>query len=374
MKSLIIGMGEVGKGLFEVLKKEHEVFMKDMEPLELDGVEVLDICIPYSDKFITIVNQYVEKYKPKLTINHSTVPVGTTRKITGKAVHSPIRGKHPKMAEGIMIYQKYIGYNDEETRRLAEKYLGAVVSVRSVEKSETSELAKLLSLGRYGVNIAFAQEQKAMCDKWGLDYEDVVFEYEKSYNNGLDKVGIPDLKRPLLDPPEGRIGGHCVRENSIVLNEQYPSNFLKEVIMCGAPKAEIGEGTKIWDYTNVYPTAKVGKNCVIGSYSEIGDGVIIGNNCKIGAYVFIPKGVTIGNNVFIGPKSCFTNDKYPKAVGEWEVRETRVLDGASIGANVTVVCGVTIGKNSMIGAGSVVTRDIGERVVVMGNPARERSK
>jgi len=374
MRSIIIGMGEVGRGLFEVLKEYHEVFAKDMDPLEVDGIEVLNICIPYGDRFIEIVDQYVDKYRPKLTINHSTVPIGTTRKIKGKAVHSPIRGKHPGMAEGIRAYQKYIGFNDKSSRDLAEEYLGAAVPVRSVEKTETSELAKLLSLARYGVNLAFAQEQKAMCDKWGLNYDDVVLEYEKSYNNGLEKVGAPHLKRPLLIPPNGRIGGHCVRENSIVLNEQFSSSFLREVIMCGNSKADVGEGTKIWNYSNVYPTAKVGKNCVIGSYSEIGDGVVIGDNCKIGAYVFIPKGVTVGSNVFIGPKSCFTNDKYPKAIGEWQVRETKVLDGASIGANVTVVCGVTIGKDAMIGAGAVVTKDVEEGSIVMGNPAKERSK
>ena len=372
MKSLIIGKGEVGKGLYEVLKEHHDVHIKDMEELKLDGVEILDICIPCSNRFVDIVDQYVDVYKPKLTIIHTTVPVGTTRKIKGRVVHSPIRGKHPGMAKGIRSYVKYIGYNDEKDRQLAEKYLGAAMPVKAVKKTEASELAKLLCLARYGINIAFAREQKEMCDKWGLNYQDVVLEYERTYNEGLELVGTPDLKRPLLTPPEGRIGGHCVRENSILLNEQYQSNFLTEIISCGTPKPKIGEGTKVWSYTNIYHTAKIGKNCVIGSYSEIGDKVTIGDNCKLGAYVFIPKGVTIGNNVFIGPKACFTNDKYPKAVGEWKVRETKVLDGASIGANVTIVCGVTIGKNAMIGAGAVVTKDVSDGTVVMGNPAREK--
>lgn len=121
---------------------------------------------------------------------------------------------------------------------------------------------------------------------------------------------------------------------------------------------EIGKGTKIWHYTNIYETAKIGKNCVIGSYVEIGDEVIIGDNCKIEAFAFIPKGVTIGNNVFIAPHVCFTDDKYPKVNGNWKLLSTIVEDNVVIGANSTILPGITIGKGSLIGAGSIVTKNI----------------
>jgi len=127
--------------------------------------------------------------------------------------------------------------------------------------------------------------------------------------------------------------------------------------------------TRVFKFTNIYKTADIGNNCVIGSYTEIGDKVKIGDNCKIQAKVFIPKGVTIGNNVFIGPCVKFTNDKYPKATGDWKVWETVVEDGASIGAGATIICGVTIRKNSMIGAGAVVTKDVPEGCMVVGVPA-----
>ena len=91
---------------------------------------------------------------------------------------------------------------------------------------------------------------------------------------------------------------------------------------------------------------------IIGSYTEIGDNVVIGDRCKIGAYVFIPKGVTIGDEVFIGPRVTFSNDKYPKATGEWKVYKTIVGNGASIGAGATILCGTRIGNNAKIGAGS----------------------
>lgn len=132
---------------------------------------------------------------------------------------------------------------------------------------------------------------------------------------------------------------------------------------------EIGEGTIIRDYVNLFG-CKIGKNCKIGAYVEIGRGVEIGNNCKIEAYAFIPPGVTIEDDVFVGPHACFTNDKVPRAVGEWGITPTRVKRGASIGANATIVCGITIGENAIVGAGAVATKDVPPNTIVVGCPAK----
>ena len=66
----------------------------------------------------------------------------------------------------------------------------------------------------------------------------------------------------------------------------------------------------------------------------------------------------------------FTNDKYPKAHGEWRLLETRVKRGASIGANCVILPGLTIGEHALIGAGSVVTKDVPDHALVTGNPGR----
>jgi len=131
---------------------------------------------------------------------------------------------------------------------------------------------------------------------------------------------------------------------------------------------EIGEGTIVRDYVNLFG-CKIGKNCKIGAYAEIGRGVKIGNNCKIEAYAFIPPGVIIEDDVFVGPHACFTNDKVPRAVGEWGVTPTLVKKGASIGANATLICGITVGENSIVGAGAVVTKTVPSNTVVVGCPA-----
>ncbi|MCW4010414.1 MAG: N-acetyltransferase [Candidatus Bathyarchaeota archaeon] len=131
----------------------------------------------------------------------------------------------------------------------------------------------------------------------------------------------------------------------------------------------IGEGTRVFDQVNLF-RCKVGRNSKVDSFVYIEEGVVIGDNCKIRPFVFIPTGVTIEDNVFIGPNVTFTNDKHPRAQGEWKLLPTTVKKGASIGANSVIVPGVTIGEEAMVGAGSVVTKDVPNKTLVAGNPAR----
>lgn len=133
--------------------------------------------------------------------------------------------------------------------------------------------------------------------------------------------------------------------------------------------ADIGEDTIVRDFVNLYG-CRIGRGCRIAAYVEIQRGVRIGDRCKVEAYAFVPSGVTIEDEVFVGPHVCFTNDRVPKAVGDWEETPTLVKKGASIGANATVICGVTIGENALVGAGAVVTRDVPDNGVVAGSPAR----
>lgn len=129
------------------------------------------------------------------------------------------------------------------------------------------------------------------------------------------------------------------------------------------------DSTVIWEPTNVYETAKIGANCSVGMFSEIGHHVCIGDNTRVGMGTFICEGVSIGDDCFIGPRVCFTNDKYPPNTKDnWQ--RTYVKNGASIGANCTILPNVVIGENATVGAGSVVTKDIPANEVWCGNPAK----
>lgn len=255
MKQLIVGLGEIGNGLKEVLQTAyHDVYSYDKkEAIDIDGhFDVLHICIPGGlKKFNQIVLDYAGKYQPGTVIIHSTVEVGTTSRLQRAAdihpaigscsfVHSPVRGKHPNMAEGIRNYVKYIGYCDFAGKLVTERlYEKANIEFKSFFKPETTELGKLFSTTDYGVNLAWAQIKQAKCKELGLSYDEVVTEFTKSYNVGIERAGFSRWKKPELIPPGKKIGGHCVVENAYILWEtlskdnQSLARFMELLIWIG---------------------------------------------------------------------------------------------------------------------------------------------
>lgn len=131
---------------------------------------------------------------------------------------------------------------------------------------------------------------------------------------------------------------------------------------------EIGDGTKVWNFVNMYG-CRLGSNCMVGCFCEIQKGVVIGDRTRVQSHTFICELVTIGNDCFIGHGVMFINDVYPPQADQSKWGKTIVEDGVSIGSNATILP-VHIGKGAVIGAGAVVTRDVPAGAVVAGNPAR----
>ena len=134
------------------------------------------------------------------------------------------------------------------------------------------------------------------------------------------------------------------------------------------PESVIAPDAVIHPTANVYQS-QIGASSKLAAFVEAG-GCVIGERCKIQAFAFLCPGVVLEDEVFVGPHVCFTNDVYPRAVGDWELVPTRVCRGASIGAGSVILPGVTIGEHSLVGAGSVVTDDVPPGAIVYGNPAR----
>jgi UDP-2-acetamido-3-amino-2,3-dideoxy-glucuronate N-acetyltransferase len=131
------------------------------------------------------------------------------------------------------------------------------------------------------------------------------------------------------------------------------------------------------DLVNLYGCS-IGDETKIGPFVEIQKNVVIGSRCKISSHSFICEGVTVEDEVFIGHGVIFINDRYPQATtngelqteADWDLKPTRVKQGATIGSGALIMCDVTIGENALIAAGAVVTRDVPDQSVVAGIPAR----
>jgi acetyltransferase-like isoleucine patch superfamily enzyme len=126
----------------------------------------------------------------------------------------------------------------------------------------------------------------------------------------------------------------------------------------------------VWHHAHVRGGAVIGRECTIGGNVFVDVGAHIGDRVKVQNNVSVYQGVTLEDEVFVGPSAAFTNDRYPRAQGDWELVPTVVRRGASIGANATVICGVEIGAWAVVGAGAVVTHSIRDHELVVGNPAR----
>lgn len=225
-KTLIVGLGEVGRPLYTILSKvEPDAVGIDIELVEIDGpVGILHICFPFLDaeQFEEAVAGYARKHKPELIVVNSTVVPGTTRAVetsTGiAAVYSPVRGKHTKMVDELYHYVKFVaGTNEAAVARVSRQFEAAGMKTEAMATPETLELAKLLETTYFGVLIAWAQEMNRFAEKVNGDYLEVgKFFREIGYLPGV-----------LFQP--GFIGGHCVMPNIALLEQRFESEFLQTV-------------------------------------------------------------------------------------------------------------------------------------------------
>ena len=106
----------------------------------------------------------------------------------------------------------------------------------------------------------------------------------------------------------------------------------------------------------IHPRAKIGKNLFI----DHGMGVVIGETSEIGDNVTIYHMVTLGG---IAPSINSDNQRNVK-------RHPTIENEVVIGSGAQVLGPVTVGCCAKIGANAVITKDVPEKAVMVGIPAK----
>lgn len=226
MTDIIVGLGEVGVALWSVLGERRTIVPCDPAvgyPLESLSTSVgwMHIAIPYTDTFTTIVADDIHKFNPDNTVIHSTVPVGTTRKVEKDAdyqttvYYSPVRGRHPNLTRYLRQFPKWYATEapGEYDNRITAYFAEAGIQTRKAPNFEVLEWMKLLETFTFGYNLVMWQEIERQCKKLpGHSAANLsvlkswLYEKKKVYDGDLGYV-------PIYDLVPGPIGGHCIMPN-----------------------------------------------------------------------------------------------------------------------------------------------------------------
>ena len=111
--------------------------------------------------------------------------------------------------------------------------------------------------------------------------------------------------------------------------------------------------------------------CDYGSHIEVGKNFFANYNCTI---IDVAK-VTIGDNCQMAPNVAIYTAGHPlhpvsrNSLYEYGISVT-IGDNVWIGGRAVIVPGITIGNDVVVASGAIVTKDVPDKVVVGGNPAK----
>ena len=221
MTDIILGMGEVGETLFDLLvDRKFDCIGIDLEDSKcknytenkiIENPQYLHVCLPGElEKFTDIVIEWINKIKNiQVVVIHSTVKPGTTKSIQERSsipiLFSPVRGVHRRFLDDIKKYTKFISFDNKEINSEIKKDLeNRFEKVEWMSTTKTAELAKILvDTTYYGWLINYAQITKMICEKENVDFDEM-WKFADEIHKNLGN-------RPKMFP--GIIGGHCVIPN-----------------------------------------------------------------------------------------------------------------------------------------------------------------
>lgn len=208
----------------------------------------------------------------------------------------------------------------------------------------------------------------------------------------LDNVQIGDnvyIGHNVVIHEGTKIGNGTFIDDGTILGRMPRSGaFSRNKASENLPPLEIGNDCTISACVILYEGTKIGNEVMIGDFVSIRERNIIGDKTIIGRLISMEPRTTIGQRVrtaavthltsdmiieddaFIGSHISTTNDNQMGRGSAGLYKGPHIKRGARIGSNSTLLPGVVIGEEAVVAAGAVVTRDVPDRKVVIGVPAK----
>lgn len=233
----LLGFGQIGQAIEQCYSAHRpDIKLCIQDPFQdhhddLQGCELVNVAIPFTREFVNTMRAVLDTLLPGvIVVIHSTVAPGTTRTLQNAfpnlvVLHSPVRGVHPNLYEGLRTFEKYIGHCDKP--HAASEYathLSTLGVAPFMCIAEESELAKLFSTTYYAKIIKYHTDVARVVEKNGLNFYNVMTHWNKGYNAGYRELNMPHVVRPTLTPMVGTFGGHCLGPNANILHEFSPES------------------------------------------------------------------------------------------------------------------------------------------------------
>ena len=154
--------------------------------------------------------------------------------------------------------------------------------------------------------------------------------------------GRPTVANLYISP--GALASVHYRVAHWAWNGRSPLHFAARL-----PLVVLQRWVEVWSGIGIAPTATIGPGLYLGHFG----GVIVNGDAVLGSNVNLSQGVTIG------------------AAGRGERRGTPVIgDRVYVAPGAKLIGPITVGNDVAVGANAVVTRDVADRAVLGGVPAR----
>jgi UDP-2-acetamido-3-amino-2,3-dideoxy-glucuronate N-acetyltransferase len=170
----------------------------------------------------------------------------------------------------------------------------------------------------------------------------------------VPRSGALSRRKAPKDLPPLEVGKDCVISAHVILYRG----------------TKIGDEVMIGDLVSIREQSVIGDRSIIARLISTEPRIVIGQRVRTAAVTHLTSDMVIEDDAFVGSHISTTNDNKMGRGVAGVYKGPHIKRGARVGSNATLLPGVVIGEEAVVAAGAVVTRDVPDRKVVMGVPAR----